>query len=259
MSKIINKCQYCGALIETTPSQNKQFCNKICYRMSQVNVKETKTCPICKKIFSVHKCKNAKYCSKTCKHVGQKSALSKPKIQKSCLSCSKLFLVSDSHKDQKFCSYDCFVNWQQTYSPRNNVCKVCNAFTKNKTYCSKECMAKDYSLILMKENNPNFKKEKIKRFNTGTSGAVRIKVLERDNYKCQECGMTDWDQKPSLLHLHHKVSFAESQDNSENNLITLCFVCHWVGRHQYELNQTLREIASQQNCRSRYLDSTTGD
>jgi ribosomal protein S27AE len=49
---------------------------------------------------------------------------------------------------------------------------------------------------------------------------LRYKVLRRDNYTCQLCGV----QQFMLLHVHH-IDF-NKQNNSVRNLITLCGHCH---------------------------------
>ncbi len=58
---------------------------------------------------------------------------------------------------------------------------------------------------------------------------VKRKVLQRDDYKCRECGWThdDWNRSdPRHLELHHKKPHAEGGENTEENLITVCTVCH---------------------------------
>jgi len=58
---------------------------------------------------------------------------------------------------------------------------------------------------------------------------VRIKVLRRDGYKCTGCGWEDAEYSPSdprHLELHHKVFHHRGGKNIEENLITLCTVCH---------------------------------
>jgi hypothetical protein len=58
---------------------------------------------------------------------------------------------------------------------------------------------------------------------------VRRAVMVRDHYSCQDC---QWDHKmwnpsdPRHLELHHKRHHARGGDNTEENLITLCTVCH---------------------------------
>ena len=49
---------------------------------------------------------------------------------------------------------------------------------------------------------------------------LRQQVLRRDGWKCQACGaMTN-------LETHHRQFRSHSGDDSEENLITLCFSCH---------------------------------
>ena len=45
-------------------------------------------------------------------------------------------------------------------------------------------------------------------------------VLERDGWRCQYCGRRE------QLEVHHLRSRAQSGDDSELNLITLCARCH---------------------------------
>ena len=53
--------------------------------------------------------------------------------------------------------------------------------------------------------------------------AIRLLIYKRDNYSCQKCA-----EKMSKIpfHIHHKIPFSISFDNSPKNLITLCPPCH---------------------------------
>ncbi len=57
---------------------------------------------------------------------------------------------------------------------------------------------------------------------------VRQQVLERDNEKCQKCGCTqeEAEARGHRLSAHHIVPWAESRDNSLENLVLLCQTCH---------------------------------
>jgi 5-methylcytosine-specific restriction endonuclease McrA len=58
---------------------------------------------------------------------------------------------------------------------------------------------------------------------------VRREVLRRDGYKCQDCGWTHeaWNPSdPRHLELHHVKPHVEGGSNLEENLLTLCTVCH---------------------------------
>ncbi len=54
---------------------------------------------------------------------------------------------------------------------------------------------------------------------------IRLLVYKRDNYNCQECGLK-MSKETGAFHIHHKVPFLISFDNSLNNLETLCPSCH---------------------------------
>jgi 5-methylcytosine-specific restriction endonuclease McrA len=49
---------------------------------------------------------------------------------------------------------------------------------------------------------------------------LSMKILERDDWKCQHCGRRD------QLQIHHIVRRSHSGTDCEENLITLCSECH---------------------------------
>jgi hypothetical protein len=58
---------------------------------------------------------------------------------------------------------------------------------------------------------------------------VRVAVLRRDAYQCLQCSwhISEWNRAdPRILELHHKKHHAKGGDNTEENLITLCNICH---------------------------------
>ena len=80
------------------------------------------------------------------------------------------------------------------------------------------------------KNNPRYtgyihKKYKIKVIEWKI---IRQIVLERDGFICQECGKSD-----CLLDVHHIKPYRISNDNSIDNLITLCRSCH--SRIEYQI------------------------
>ena len=59
--------------------------------------------------------------------------------------------------------------------------------------------------------------------------AIRMLIYLRDKFTCQECGLKlseSINKFRQPLHIHHKVPFLVSFDNSLKNLITLCPSCH---------------------------------
>ena len=58
---------------------------------------------------------------------------------------------------------------------------------------------------------------------------VRREVLRRDSYRCKNCGWSheEWNPSdPRHLELHHIKPHVQKGDNTEENLKTLCTVCH---------------------------------
>jgi len=58
---------------------------------------------------------------------------------------------------------------------------------------------------------------------------LRREVLRRDGYKCISCGWSHQEWNPSdprHLELHHKKPHVKGGENIEENLITLCTICH---------------------------------
>lgn len=58
---------------------------------------------------------------------------------------------------------------------------------------------------------------------------LKKEIIERDNNKCQNCGMTlDQHLKKYKhpLHVHHINPYRKSKSNEKDNLITLCCSCH---------------------------------
>lgn len=63
-------------------------------------------------------------------------------------------------------------------------------------------------------------------------GGLREEILVRDGYKCVLCGMTNeqhfatWGKNLTLNHIDHQGRYSNYQNNSLENLETLCLRCH---------------------------------
>ena len=80
--------------------------------------------------------------------------------------------------------------------------------------------------VVIGENHWNWKNGG-KSLYTSYFKRIRKKIVERDNYKCQICDLSQENHKEAFnkgLEVHH-IDFDKSNDNF-NNLITLCKVCH---------------------------------
>jgi len=56
--------------------------------------------------------------------------------------------------------------------------------------------------------------------------SVKERVLERDDHRCQECGIKVWEKSDLPPHFHHKLPRRAGGETTEGNLITLCGPCH---------------------------------
>ena len=55
---------------------------------------------------------------------------------------------------------------------------------------------------------------------------VKVSVLKRDCYKCQECGIKVQERSDLQPHFHHKLPRSAGGEATEDNLTTLCGPCH---------------------------------
>lgn len=144
---------------------------------------------------------------------------------------------------------------RNVYKTSNTVeecCEKLNTITKYVGYYAKELgCEEDYRRIKANKQNPKYKfPDAYKSIKTRTGGSyiivpnVWIKyVLENKlvckkawkildvlvqtgykEYKCECCGISEWNNKPIRLQLHHKNG--NPTDNSLDNLEVLCPNCH---------------------------------
>lgn len=55
---------------------------------------------------------------------------------------------------------------------------------------------------------------------------IRLKVLERDGYRCILCGRSPAMDVGVRLHIDHKIPFSKGGKSTEENLQTLCYDCN---------------------------------
>ena len=60
-------------------------------------------------------------------------------------------------------------------------------------------------------------------YSTDFNKKLKLEIRKRDNYTCQECGITETELK-CKLHIHH-IDYCKTNCN-ENNLMSLCSKCH---------------------------------
>lgn len=128
-----------------------------------------------------------------------------------CIACGT---TSVPHKNMGYC--------EACYTKSDHFKRIVKASFQR----HKEARVKKMQEYLERYNNkPEVKERQRKKNDEINFGGNREKALERDNYTCTNCGIT---QKESYikykrdLYVEHK----EGKSNELNNLITVCKVCH---------------------------------
>jgi len=160
-----------------------------------------------------------------------------------CLNCCKEFGYYRTNKSGKYCSLNCFFSYPENIkrnSERRRGRKISEE-TKKKMSLARKGIKQNKTWI--KRRFKSFKKNMLLRvkktpeiLNLKTSKKykeTRKKVLERDNYTCQECG----DKSGGNLQVHHIIPLSFIFDEYKiikndnllfniDNQITLCKNCH---------------------------------
>ena len=76
-------------------------------------------------------------------------------------------------------------------------------------------------------------KKRMKRLHGKDWEEIRKKVLERDNYTCQHCGLQDNSINMSLI-VHHIIPYNTCLSDELDNLLTLCQSCHFKAHQKTE-------------------------
>jgi len=132
-----------------------------------------------------------------------------------CKNCDKK--LSYDKRKNKFCSKNCSVSYNNKNRGINPLCKNCNIELPkgNKKYCNGKCN-QEYNFkqrIILIENGEYVSPRVLKRY-----------LVYKFGYKCNNCGITEWDNKPITLELEHKDG--NSTNNNLDNIELLCPNCH---------------------------------
>lgn len=102
----------------------------------------------------------------------------------------------------------------------------------------------EHSLRMLRENNPNWKGGiTFEPYGIEFDKDLKDKIRERDNFTCQICSIDEQNLKRKLS-IHH-IDY-DKQNNKEENLISLCNICHckteynrlkWILYFQTKLNK----------------------
>lgn len=105
--------------------------------------------------------------------------------------------------------------------------EVCNSCRLKRWRKDNPKKVKDYAKMRQVRDADKIKARQKISGNNYFFGGNRYKVLERDNYTCQTCGMNEEDGKTIVVHHKDRTGFGKkNKNNNMDNLITLCVQCH---------------------------------
>lgn len=100
--------------------------------------------------------------------------------------------------------------------------------TGERVFCTRECKDSWQRDALVGESNPAWAGG-TRSYRGPGFGARRREVRDRDNYRCQRCGVTE-DELGQELDVHHLRSITEFESwekaNRLDNLLSVCRGCH---------------------------------
>lgn len=263
---LIKNCLNCNKEIKVKPSHfdRKKYCSRACQAKYQkknppdfwkeMSKKKIVKCSFCKNDISrkPSEIRKNNFCNHQCKRLFQieNGHLINQHLRKDvmliCKTCGKNFTVPENRKNTaKYCSRSCLgkANGDRgkvQYSKKVKIhCSNCNqpiekkpSTLRNLNFCSLDCMGTYYSTSRMfaGENSGTWAGGDINYYGPNWR-SQRRKARARDQYTCQDCGITE-QEYGSELSVHHIIPFREFKGdwlraNKLSNLITLCeHPCH---------------------------------
>jgi len=133
-------------------------------------------------------------------------------------------------KERNYCN----TSHQLRYEYENNLRqkKPCNKlYEKHKEKCSGS------NYWNWKGGKTNHKLKYYDQYYSVNWQRLRLSIYERDNWTCRICGNHCEGKKSNnyknRIQCHHIIPYRISQDNSSENLITLCARCHKNEEYKY--------------------------
>jgi 5-methylcytosine-specific restriction endonuclease McrA len=166
-------------------------------------------------------------------------------FEKECKNCGDTFIAPQ--QSRKYCEQSCagkdLFNGEDNPCYRDakttTHCKQCGdeyevweKFKDESTFCSKDCQATWRSNNLRGEDHPAWKGGWEEYYGPHWE-EQRQKCLERDEYECRACGMSQAEHHEQFgtgLNVHHVIPHREFESteaaNDVGNLVAACSSCH---------------------------------
>ncbi len=162
---------------------------------------------------------------------------------KKCIICDKKFYVFPWRKNKaKYCSYKCsYIGLKEYRSNHLKKHRISHPWPKGKPNPNAQKWWKENNPMKLEKNKIKVRGENNHNWRGGVCDRlmklewlqIRQMILERDKFNCQRCGLTHHE---IILNVHHKIPYRINEDNSSENLITLCQRCHanitWREEHK---------------------------
>jgi 5-methylcytosine-specific restriction endonuclease McrA/endogenous inhibitor of DNA gyrase (YacG/DUF329 family) len=263
------KCPQCEE-VKIYPKKvatRKKYCSRQCFALSQSKKIEI-DCDICGKSVTrkPSDINDNNFCSKKChdKFMVGRTGKKKDRIKFNCLNCDIEVNVLPCRyyrdgKARKFCTRECSYEYQKKIFVSSAIeidCDNCGdkllrtqGHIKQRNYCDYDCMAQHYSRegLFSGENSPTWGGGK-KTYYGQNWFEQRRRCRDRDDYTCQDCGITEneYGQELSVHHIRPFILFDGDYEraNQLNNLVAICEPCHRIrhsgDNHPTKFNQTYR-------------------
>jgi len=242
--------------------RHPKYCSSKCYNNQREN-KEKHNCSTCGKNFTARK--GRIYCSSECYRNSTRSA--NPNTNKKCLYCEKPFKAyarkekDGSTRRSKFCCLahrDAYkAKHGKGYTVSKLTCRQCGMEFKapaktssgERKFCSHKCYSLNKRGKMVGNKNPSYIDGSTPAANKRVKDAVWREIArmirDRDYHTCQRCDMIAEDE---TFPVHHIIPYRKTQDDSPNNLITLCSICHgWAETHLEESIELFQKIRKEQD------------
>lgn len=196
-----NICEFCGKEFQVDGRhKNRKFCSKVCLSSNRKATKEKYYCQRCGQeiLYKTNRVYKRSYCDECLPLI--RSERQKNRIEAKCGWCGKPLQIIPA-----------------------------NYRSDGKNYCDIHCMSLDYQQRFSGENSPTWKGGK--KHYSGQWHRQAARARERDDYRCQLCGLSEKEHKNGRkLDVHHIKSYRDFEDpvqaNRLGNLVSLCSQCH---------------------------------
>lgn len=240
VTMIERECPVCGKVYKADPGRLKHGRQTTCSRKCSYEWRAQKKrkaveleCPVCGEAFErapsqIERTKYTNVCSLDCLYEGRSLGIIEREVTE------PYELTDEGREAMRQAGIERRGKYKKP--PVKWTCETCGKVSKidrgdisparQFRFCSNECA----NIGLRGEGNPSWRGGYEPYYGPNWR-AQRRKARKRDNYTCQECGISQ-DELGRKLDVHHIIRFADfdsyKQANKLDNLISYCHTCHMV-------------------------------